>query len=102
MNIREFLENNIVILDGGMGTLLQKEGLVPGEHPEMWNINHADVITKIHRDYFDAGSLSNPVIVWNNCDVNYFNIISFAKYTDLGSAATNLRVAPECLIGTWR
>ena len=56
MNVRDFLKNNIVILDGGMGTLLQKEGLVPGEHPEMWNITHADVITKIHRDYFDAGS----------------------------------------------
>ncbi len=56
MNIRDFLKNNIVILDGGMGTLLQKEGLLPGEHPEIWNITHADAIVKIHRDYFDAGS----------------------------------------------
>ena len=56
MSIREFLKNNIVILDGGMGTLLQKEGLMHGEHPEMWNITHSDVITKIHRDYFDSGS----------------------------------------------
>ena len=53
-------------------------------------------------DYFDAGSASNPVIVYNGCDPDYFNIISFARYADLGSAATNLRVAPECIIGTWR
>jgi len=45
-----------VILDGGMGTLLQKEGLAPGELPERWNISRPDVICNIHRDYFDAGS----------------------------------------------
>ncbi len=56
MNIRDYLKDNFIYLDGGMGTLLQKEGLLPGEFPERWNISHSDVITKIHRDYFDAGS----------------------------------------------
>lgn len=56
MTFSEFLKNNIVCLDGGMGTLLQKEGLLPGEHPEMWNISHPDIITSIHKSYFDAGS----------------------------------------------
>ncbi|MGN0180292.1 MAG: homocysteine S-methyltransferase family protein [Monoglobaceae bacterium] len=56
MNILEYLENNIVYLDGGMGTLLQAEGLPPGELPERWNLTHAEVIRKIHKAYFDAGS----------------------------------------------
>ncbi len=56
MNFREFLEDNIVILDGGMGTLLQKRGLKPGEHPEMWNLSHPDDIIDIHKSYFDVGS----------------------------------------------
>jgi len=56
MNFREFLKDNIVYLDGGMGTLLQAQGLAPGEYPERWNITHPEVITKIHTDYFDAGS----------------------------------------------
>ena len=56
MNFREFLKDNIVYLDGGMGTLLQKKGLAPGEHPEMWNITHSEIITEIHKAYFDAGS----------------------------------------------
>lgn len=56
MNFREYLNNNIVYLDGGMGTLLQERGLMPGEHPERWNITHAEVITEIHKAYFDAGS----------------------------------------------
>ena len=56
MEFRKFLKENIVILDGGMGTLLQKSGLKPGELPELWNINHPEIITEIHKAYFDAGS----------------------------------------------
>ena len=56
MNFKEYLKNNIVYLDGGMGTLLQAQGLKPGEHPEKWNLSHPDVITNIHKAYFDAGS----------------------------------------------
>jgi len=56
MNFRDFLNNNIVILDGGMGTLLQENGLKPGEHPELWNLTHPEIITEIHKQYFDAGS----------------------------------------------
>ena len=56
MDFRTFLQNNLVILDGGMGTLLQKAGLAPGELPESWNLTHADRITAIHRAYYDAGS----------------------------------------------
>ena len=56
MNILEYMKDNLVYLDGGMGTLLQEAGLAPGEHPEMWNITHPAEVEKIHRDYFDAGS----------------------------------------------
>lgn len=56
MTFKDFLKDNIVCLDGGMGTLLQQKGLKPGEHPEMWNITHGEVITGIHKSYFDAGS----------------------------------------------
>lgn len=56
MNIRDFIKNNIVYLDGGMGTLLQKSGLRPGELPERWNISHPEVIKEIHKSYYDSGS----------------------------------------------
>ena len=56
MNFREYLKENIVYLDGGMGTLLQAKGLKPGEHPEHWNITHPESITEIHKAYYDAGS----------------------------------------------
>lgn len=56
MDILNYLKDNIVIMDGGMGTLLQGEGLLPGELPEVWNISHKDVIRRLNKEYFDAGS----------------------------------------------
>jgi len=56
MNFREFLKDNTVFLDGGMGTLLQKRGLSAGELPERWNLSHPEEIVAIHKAYFDAGS----------------------------------------------
>ena len=56
MNLKEYLNNNIVYLDGGMGTMLQKSGLALGELPERLNITSPELITDIHSSYFAAGS----------------------------------------------
>ena len=54
MDFLTFLENNIVILDGSMGTLLMEKGYSCA--PEKLNIEAPDVIKEIHKSYFDAGS----------------------------------------------
>ncbi len=56
MTITEFLKNNILLTDGGTGTLLQEKGLPLGELPERWNVTHAEEIEEIHTAYFDGGS----------------------------------------------
>ena len=56
MKLTEYMKNNLLFLDGGLGTQLQKRGLAPGELPERWNLSHADCITDIHKQYYDAGS----------------------------------------------
>ncbi len=56
MSFRELLNKGPFFLDGGMGTLLQAEGLKPGEAPETWNLTHPDTITAIHRAYYEAGT----------------------------------------------
>lgn len=48
--------------------------------------------------YFDAGSPSNPVIKWHNCDIECFNYISFARLNFPSTASGSIRIAPECLI----
>ena len=55
-NIREYLKNHILYLDGGMGSLLQERGLKPGELPERWNRDHPDHIVDIQKMYYDVGS----------------------------------------------
>lgn len=54
--ILEELKNRILFFDGGMGSLLQANGLKPGELPETWNVTHSGLIVKLHRDYLEAGA----------------------------------------------
>lgn len=56
MRFTEFLKQQIVMLDGGLGTMLHARGLQPGEYPERWNLTRPEVLTDIHRQYYDAGS----------------------------------------------
>lgn len=54
--ILEEIRKRIVYFDGGTGSLLQANGLMPGELPETWNISHSDLIVKLHKDYLEAGA----------------------------------------------
>lgn len=90
MNFTDFLKNNIVILDGGMGTLLQSQGLLPGEFPERWNITHSDVITQIHTAYLDAGS---NVISTNTFGANCLKFNDDELKRIIFSAVENARLA---------
>lgn len=48
-------------------------------------------------EYFDAGSASTNVVTWSQCDPDYFNYISFARYMDPGVNSNNIIIASECL-----
>ena len=54
--LRERLGKELLVLDGGMGTLLQERGLTTGESPESWNITHPEILIEIHQKYIEAGS----------------------------------------------
>lgn len=56
MDFRKFLNNNIVYLDGGLGTILQAQGLKANERSSSWVLTHPEIVKKVHKDYFDAGS----------------------------------------------
>ncbi len=42
--------------DGAMGTMLQERGLTDGGAPELWNVEHADVVEGILEEYAAAGA----------------------------------------------
>ena len=51
-----FKQSNTVLLDGGMGTMLQASGLKLGAKPEELNITNPELIESIHAKYAAAGS----------------------------------------------
>ena len=51
-----FKQSNTILLDGGMGTMLQASGLKLGAKPEELNITNPELIESIHAKYAAAGS----------------------------------------------
>ncbi len=89
MKLRDILGKERLYFDGGMGTLLQSAGLMPGEKPEMWNLTHPDAVKNIHLDYLKAGS--------NFISANTFgaNSLKFDNLEEIVSAA--LKIAKEAV-----
>lgn len=56
MNFKDLLKNDYIILDGAMGTMIQKSGLKLGEIPETLNLTHPEMIKEIHRGYVGVGT----------------------------------------------
>ena len=97
MCIKEYIKNGLLYLDGGMGTLLQKEGLCAGELPERRNLSHPESITAIHRAYFDAGS---NVVSTNTFGANSLKFSSEELDAVVRAAVENARRAQRESIGT--
>jgi 5-methyltetrahydrofolate--homocysteine methyltransferase len=45
-----------VVADGAMGTMLMANGLEFGDPPEVWNVEHPEIIRRVQRAYADAGA----------------------------------------------
>lgn len=56
MTVTTLLGEGFLMLDGGMGTMLQANGLKMGGIPELLNFTHPQQIADIHRAYIDAGA----------------------------------------------
>ncbi len=97
MEILNYLKNNILVLDGGMGTLLQAKGLKAGEHPELWNITHPEEIINIHKDYYDSGS---NVVSTNTFGANCLKFTDSELDEIIKCAVKNAKIARETSTGT--
>ncbi len=90
MKITEYMKSNVLLLDGGMGTMLQKMGIAPGELPERWNLSHPEAITEIHRRYYDAGS---NVVNTNTFGANVLKFSTDELEEIIKAAIANARAA---------
>ena len=57
-DIREYLEKNILLFDGAMGTYLTSKDRTYRNAPEAANLEKPDLIRDIHMEYLQAGSMA--------------------------------------------
>lgn len=71
--MRTFLEQSdrVLILDGAMGTMLQKQGLLSASVPEAINLHNPRAVTDIHRQYIESGA---QLIYANTFGVNRYKL----------------------------
>lgn len=55
-SLSDLVADGVVLVDGGMGTLLQDMGLDDGGSGELWNLDRPDAVRDAHRAYAEAGA----------------------------------------------
>lgn len=78
--ILERLKNEILVLDGSMGALLQSKGLPPGYAPDLWNMEKPEVIKSVHAEYVQAGS---DIILTNTFGASCLRLKEFQAENNL-------------------
>lgn len=97
MTVLEYMKDHILLLDGGMGSMLVARGLQAGECPERWNMSHPEVIVAVQKAYFDAGS---NVVNTNTFGANGLKFQPKELEEIVASAIANARAAAEQSEGT--
>jgi len=95
VTFKELLETKeFIILDGAMGTMLQKSGLKVGEIPELLGISHPEIITGIHKSYIDAGA---DIIYANTFGANSYKLegCGYSAEEVIKTAVVNAKKASE-------
>ena len=74
MDVREYIQDNILIFDGAMGTMLQQKGLKEERIRIYLDLKIPDKLMEIHRLYLEAGA---NVITTNTFGANELNLDKF-------------------------
>lgn len=75
------------IFDGAMGTMLQQSGLVEGECPELFNVEHPEVVTGIHAAYLKNGSDIVTTNTFGACSLKLADYGLADRVAEINSAA---------------
>lgn len=91
----QLLKEEFIFLDGAMGTMLQRAGLPAGATPELYTLEHPEVLERIHRAYIDAGS---QIIFANTFSTNAHKLAG-TGYSVCELVEKNLAVAKNAAKG---
>ncbi len=95
MTLKEAIKKEIMVLDGAMGTMIQKKGL--SGNSEQLNLTNPEIIAEIHREYIESGA---SVITANTFSANRisqteYGLSASAAEMALAGARIARRVADE-------
>lgn len=86
MDVKELLKKGYIVLDGAMGTMLQKKGMKMGVVPETLGITKPDWIIDIHKQYIEAGS-----------DIVYANTFGANRYKLKGTGYSTEEIIKKAI-----
>ncbi|MBQ8011919.1 MAG: homocysteine S-methyltransferase family protein, partial [Oscillospiraceae bacterium] len=94
MTAEVLFKSGFLMLDGGMGTMLQAGGLEMGGIPEMLNFTHPEQIQAIHRAYIEAGA---DVVYTNTFGANRLKMAKTGRSVQeiITAAIQNARAAAK-------
>lgn len=101
MDFKKFLDSKeFVLLDGAMGTLIQKSGVKYDSVPETLNITHPELIESFHKAYAEAGS---DIVYANTFGANGYKLMESGYSVDeiIKSGVENAKKAvqgTDCLV----
>lgn len=88
--------NNLTILDGAMGTMLQAAGLKLGQRPEVFGLENPGIVMEIEKAYIEAGS---DVIYTNTFGANAHKLEG-QGYSVSEVIKANVETARKAVAGT--
>lgn len=73
---REYINNNLLFLDGATGSNLQKRGMPAGVCPETWILDNEEIFIGLQKEYVDAGTnvLYAPTFTANSVKLDEFGL----------------------------
>ena len=86
MDVKEKKKKGYIVLDGAMGTMLQKKGMKMGVVPETLGITKPDWIIDIHKQYIEAGS-----------DIVYANTFGANRYKLKGTGYSTEEIIKKAI-----
>ncbi len=88
------MQETRLYLDGGMGSLLQAEGLPEGLLPDVWSLQNPQAVQKLHKAYLDVGC---RLITTNTFGCNALKLKPFGVTVEevMQAAVGNVRAAMQ-------
>lgn len=83
------------IFDGAMGTMLQQSGLKEGDCPELFNVEHPDIVREIHSAYLRNGSQIITTNTFGGCRLKLADYGLEDRVEEINKAA--VKVAKEAI-----